>query len=470
VNKISVVSASLLFLFAGAVSVSAQNSSEGISEDVGKIISPDYLPPPIQPGFIGQDHKYSVIFRGNGEAVVSTRVILTNKGSEPLREVKLRIPKVEPKDVFAYQIIKDRNCIRYPTPLYEPIGGTTISSKCLEYQEPNYYYDYYGASKYQKAESSLDIDTLTIKLSTAIAPDKTGAYIIYFRTFGYAAKDSFGAFKYSFESLKVEDDITNLSIGISTDSDLFLKGVQGKVEYRLEESALKGFDSASVSAPQSSQAIDSFVAQIGQGEILKTASNLAPLESYKVAGAYASSRAKLYGKEIVIAVLAIVVLVLLIIFSLKVVIKKFGKQEYSVGKDSERKSERFGNLTDRGSLLLVIMSSFVSSLLITGYTALIYLVSTMMSYGGFYYQYQFVFGIFLLVISVGVYSVLLFAPAIYFGIKKGLGWGVGYLVISILWLILYAIVAFIIFFLFAKGGGGYGRGPVLPLMEKAVTN
>ena len=118
--------------------------------------------------------------------------------------------------------------------------------------------------------------------------------------------------------MKADDDIRNLRVGISTDSDLFLRGAKGEVEYRFEEPALKSIDAAGIGAPQESVAIDRFVKNIGQGRITKTASNLAPLESYKVEGSYAKSKLALYGKE-----LLIFVAVVLAIFAGLVLLVKF---------------------------------------------------------------------------------------------------------------------------------------------------
>ena len=97
---------SLAFVFTSRF-VLAQESSGSSGGSSSIQIAPDFLPYPDQePGFLGQDHKYSVVFRGNGEAVVSVKIIFTNKSESNLNEIRLRIPKVEPKEVSVYQIIK----------------------------------------------------------------------------------------------------------------------------------------------------------------------------------------------------------------------------------------------------------------------------------------------------------------------------------------------------------------------------
>jgi hypothetical protein len=54
--------------------------------------------------FFGQDHKYSVIFRGNGEAVVYARIALTNGDEDILRDISFEIPGVDPSEMVIYQI------------------------------------------------------------------------------------------------------------------------------------------------------------------------------------------------------------------------------------------------------------------------------------------------------------------------------------------------------------------------------
>ena len=62
---------------------------------------PDIYPlPPTQPGFLGQDHFYTVTFRGNGEAVVALKVALTNKFFIPLTKDGTVTLTCHPKILF----------------------------------------------------------------------------------------------------------------------------------------------------------------------------------------------------------------------------------------------------------------------------------------------------------------------------------------------------------------------------------
>src|SRR3989338_11193637 len=82
-------------LFSSSLNAQSQDQSSGPTE---LKLAPDYiLPPQTEPGFLGQDHNYTLVFRGNGEAVVSAKIAFTNKSESPLTELKLRIPRVEPR-------------------------------------------------------------------------------------------------------------------------------------------------------------------------------------------------------------------------------------------------------------------------------------------------------------------------------------------------------------------------------------
>jgi len=448
---------SLAFVFTSRF-VLAQESSGSSGGSSSIQIAPDFLPYPDQePGFLGQDHKYSVVFRGNGEAVVSVKIIFTNKSESNLNEIRLRIPKVEPKEVSVYQIIKEKTCIRYPTPLYEPrVGNGVDTSRCLEYQEPNYYYDYYGNSRYQKAKGEVDIDTLRITLPTSVAPNKTGAFFVYFRTFGYAKKNTFGAYNYTIETLKAEDDIRNLSVGISTDSDLFLKGAKGEVEYRMQESTTKAIGTLGVGGAEASPALDTYVSQIGQGSIVKTASNLAPLESYSVTGSYAASRLSLYAKEFFT-----VGLILIIVFSLVFLVTRFVYKKLSQIKSPVDTKQSKSEL--KNPILAVVGSSFLASILVAGYSLAVFVLSSFIGRSGFIdYQYQAVFVLMIAAISFAIYIAALVVPALIISLRYGIGWGVACAVLTLFWLILYLIIAVVVIFLVSSGSGG----PVYPLSRE----
>src|SRR5258706_2122143 len=78
----------------------AQKFSASTATDIGRPIMP--LPPSENQGFWGQDHSYSVVFRGNGEAVVRLWGVVFDEKTGTLTQVNLRVPEegTNKHDVF----------------------------------------------------------------------------------------------------------------------------------------------------------------------------------------------------------------------------------------------------------------------------------------------------------------------------------------------------------------------------------
>jgi hypothetical protein len=455
-RKLLIIFSSFVFLL-GLFATRVFAQEQAIDSVEPAIGIPDFIPPyPMpEPGFLGQDHDYSLVFRGNGEAVVSIRVVLTNKGEDALSEISLRVPKVIPREIFVYQVIREKQCIRYKQQVYDPIIRTYPPQECAEYQDPDYY-SYYGRAKYQRAENEYESDTVKITLPKPIDPDKSGSYFIYFRALGYAKKSAFSVFKYEFESLKVDDDIRNLRVGISTDSDLVLRGAEGEVQYRFTDVSEATFSAVGGVAPLESTAVDTFYRSIGQGRIMKSASNLAPLESYTVEGSYADNRLQLFAKEILTGLLIALVLIAIAILIIRLIVRRVSTPAKS--SDAKPPSSEIPKMA-----LISTGVGFASSLLMAGYTLVVILLGSLIT-NTVSYQYNSVVVLFLVLISFGVYTLLLFGPALYFGVKKGIGWGIATAILTVFWLFLFLGVAVLVIFLV---GASTGSSPIrpLPLLE-----
>lgn len=444
-------------------------------------------PQPVKelPTFMGQDHYYSITFRGNGEAIITLRAIFSNLKDEALSILSLRVPKVDPKDVSVYQVIREPKCISYRNPslpTLPPIDdkkyyiqqGSAPSltlptipllnteDLCVEYQQPDYYQYWDAQAKYKKADYHINGDTINITLPEKISINGSGSIMLYFRAIGYARKNLFGVYDFSFETLKVDDRIRNLQIGISTDSDLFLRGEQGKVDYRFDE----GLASLKVAGLRGeavrSQQLDSFYQQIGQGGIVKSANNLQPLDSYILKGSFAESRLSLYAKDIIKWLIAIIFIVLILGLLTKFIIRKF-KQAGNIVQDKKFQPSIGLNIGLAGGILGL---SLVVSILILGYSILVFFLQQFI-YSS-YNEFTGLISIFLIIISTGVYGLLLLAPSILFGMKKGIRPAILLFALTIFWLFVYLLIS-IIFSFFVRNPfypAYYKSGPVM--MEKSI--
>ncbi|QQG47438.1 MAG: hypothetical protein HY044_04940 [Candidatus Woesebacteria bacterium] len=431
VKKIFLIILSIFLLLPR--SILAQDSQSAGSSGT---IAPSIMPvrrPPSNPNFLGQSQYYSVTFRGNGEAVVSAKIVFSNLDSKQLSEMQLQIPKVNPNDLTVYQVLAEPSCIRYGV---VPQGTLYIQPPCLEYQEPDYF-QYYGNNKYQKADFNLKGDTLNISLPTPVKENKSGAFFVYFRANGYASKNILGAWNFNFETLKVDDKIQNLQVGISTDSDLFLKGGQGQINYRTNEivSSLK-MDAGSA-APAASPSFDNFYNQIGNGAIIKNASSLGPSETYKVAGIYADSQIKLYLREIGMGIavfVGVIVTVSLVGFVLYKILKS-------------RSFEK------TNKVVVIFLVSLGSSIFASLYTGLIFAGFNYFSRNFYIYsnsQFFPLIALLVLVISLIVYGILIFGAAAFIYSKYGLGASIANLFLTLIFITLFLGIGILLLILFGQ--------------------
>ena len=406
-------------LGAAPLSIQAQPSSEGSAGSPVSIIAPV---PPVDStiGLLGQQQQYSIQFRGNGEAVIAAHITFSNTGTAPMKTISFRVPAVSPTDLITYQILHEPTCIGY-----RGIGSST----CIQYQQPDYYNYWYGGAKYEKATVTLQTDTITVTLPRIVSPGSSGSIILYYRAFGYAKKNLVGAYNFVYESLKTESPIEELQVGVSVDDELILKSAKGQTVYRFPVQSKAVLESPSAGGTAANTQLDSVVAQIGHGIITKTAHSLQPLDSYTVKGKYADNVARLYAKEIVIGIAALI-LVLLVIYVI-------GKKLFFSARVPASK-----NAQTYEPFLLSLGLGFSSAVLVVGYTLLLFFSSRLLE--SISYEFVNVIAILFSVISIGVYAFLLLTPTILVGIKRGVSWGLTTFGLTVLWLAIDSIIVLLV--------------------------
>ena len=116
-----------------------------------------------------------------------------------------------------------------------------------------------------------------------------------------------------------------------------------------------------------------------------------------------------------------------------------------------RRSKEQSSPTNKTTFLAVLGASFGASLFIVLYTFGLYLFSTYFGQVFQFYSYNFAYPILLIllaVVSLSVYSLFLFAPGVFIGLKKGFIAGVITIILTVFWLIIQGIVLTGIFLLF----------------------
>jgi hypothetical protein len=321
----------------------------------------------------GQQHSYSVTMRGNGEAVVLARIVFSNISDQPQQTFEFTIPgTVAPSDLVGYQQQYQQVCNRYgasTTPVTSaPANGSAASTvapailPCLEYAVPDYTSTIVNQSvNYQKLTfTSQGSNRYQVKLPTPVPAQQSSALLLSYSTMAYAQR-SLGAYKFTFQTIKVYQRISSANVAVSVDSDQYLEG-KSSVTYRTTapNTALSG----GAAAP-SSAALNQISANIGQsGEIDKQASDLAPGDTLTVKGRYASSNLllRLPGLLMFLGFLVLVG-VLLLIFRRRIA-AHFHRQHHPAPDQLEPAADPGKRFANAGNIL----AGLVSALGIVGLT------------------------------------------------------------------------------------------------------
>jgi hypothetical protein len=417
---------SLCFLFA-VVSVNAQATRPTLKqpEKMTADMPVSFPADPTTSSFLfGQNHRYSVLFRGNGEAVVTFIDTFANGAENAVNTVTLQTAKGVYDNLTAYQIIS---------------------------REPNPTNYWYSQSTYQKAQITRNGATITVTLPQAVKPQKTGSVILVYRLIGATTKNIVGTYEYAFETLKIDDTIADLQVGVTVDSDLVLRGTKSQLNYRWEDVSLaaKGVE---MTAPVANTHMDMIVGQVGYGSLVKTARQLSPGDSYTVNGSYADSWWRLYAKEALIAAIVIIGLVVLKLILLK---KLFG---YVLSHTASRTQATplAQNLT------LSLATSFLSAFFMVLYTVCLFISQNYLNLTS---DYRVMMGILLALVSIGIYSLLLLAPSLVMGVKRGVTWGIVTFAATVGWLIVDTIIIMGVFMLV----GNRGYSDIMPMGTRVFT-
>ncbi len=382
--------------------------------------------------FFGQSHFYSVLLRGNGEAIVYSKIVVTNSEEEPLREFSFEIPKVSPTEMVMYQMKLPKECVRYD---YNSPG-----TPCLEYQDPDYlryqqyyYYDYgqrEGQVEYKKVSLTKKGNAYQFEIPEEVGPFKSTAFVMAYAAKGYVTEKR-GLYKFQFETTKVSSRVKESRVVVDVDSDLYMKGQRSQIDYfdfpAYEEAGMGAGDT-----PISSRSLDRVVEEIGMyGQLIKEAKNLAPHETFLVNGEYAKSWLRLQLFSIARSLLAI----FLIFFAIYYSVKFFNKR-------TKKEKEKTGDKSDWPITTVNLLVSLVSALSVFAVTIVIYMIERM---GTFYFSYSYFFDIIFFIVIALLYILIIFMPPMVVSLKKGwrsfvvilMGEFFWMLVIFLLFLLLY---------------------------------
>lgn len=394
--------------------------------------------------FFGQEHAYTVIFRGNGEAITYAKLTVTNPEDTALSELSFEIPRVTPTEI----VILQQKSYSYPCLQYDYNNVIGSSYPCIQYdysgtsslRSTKVYPDsgiYPAPSAYEKVKYTKVGREYRLTLPQPIEPSQSSAIILAYAAKGYVVKE-LGLYKFNFETIKVPARIQNVRVSVDVDSELFLKGKRAQVNYQEGFAVSELADVANfASGVASSGVIDRTVSVIGSyGALTKEAKNLAPEESFMVRGEYATSRMRLYLGSILLTLVIIAAFVTGIVFLAKWLLRRARARKEALKAPETlpvQGENTFSILNTRNILVGLLSAALVTglSLLVNGLTQsnLIYNlnITPAISIIGF-------------IALMFLYLLLMFGPAALVASKHGWKVFLSIVVTEFLWFVVFLVI------------------------------
>lgn len=390
----------------------------------------------------GQKHSYSVVFRGNGEAITSAKIVIPNREEQALSEFSFEIPKVNVSEIIMYQMQLPKECVRY--------DYNDPNNPCVEYRDPDYGQDYYyygsgQPAEYNRIKYTKSGNTYNLTLPNVVEPSKSTAIIISYAAKGYV-DNNLGLYKFNFETIKVASRIQDIRVAINVDSDLLLKGKQSSVNYNEGYGVMPMVELGDERAASSVE-LDRVVSSIGiSGSLIKESKSLAPNESLNVRGEYAENWLRLYLNEIIIAIVVIILIIVLIYL----ISKYINSKPNNISGEGADIQDQTSTIVNKNSIHLLDLTNVLVSLGTVILLIIVAIVSIILNqYNSWQYIfYDTTFSVLISSITNLFYAFILLAPAIIVGLKKGWGNALSVIILQFIW---FMIILTLYLFLFQSG-------------------
>lgn len=379
---------------------------------------PEYIGNGLVQSPIHSNDYYVVSFDGEGDAVVSVKLILYNNSDANLQKVNLEIEG----NAKLYKAVQESAGDYYPCQ-YGPCPMGVES----EIAYPDYYPYTNFAQKIDASVSYTSTSTLvTLPLPVNVPPQGSTAIVLLYKVSQYAQKDSLGVFHADFKTIVDRDAalVQNIRVALNAPQDWSIKGGTAKVDYRPE---LFG---ASASAELGSAKVDSavyreFSNQIAyaSGAIVKNAQNLDPLESFHVKAEYAENSWQLYFWELFAAIVAIVIVIALTIAGAKQRRKNAKPKTENIGFGifAQAALQAFG---------IVALWEIVLYVIFNGYSL----------FGSAYYNFSTLLLLLVGILAFVLSGLALFGPCYLTGKKEGFKAGAIQLIVVCVFLLVFWMV------------------------------
>lgn len=300
--------------------------------------------------FGGQKQYYALQLRSDKKALVYAKIIFENSEGEEKKQLKLKLPQeVQVNDLAILQVLAkggSRNCSAYETleewttrNNYSPSSVKNNISYyqdlyqkqriCITYNDNAYDEDfdfdsnissggdYYSPYYYSRRDTKqfeykeLKVDnqdnTLTVTLENPVKTNKQGAVLVSYTSPSYI-QGALGRFTYDFKTFIASERVENVTVAINFDEELYSRTAKQKRETS-KDINLGSVEGASGSNAISSPTIDNTWYNITSGgRYIKSQGNMIPGDTLEIKGVFATNKALLYIKEIIITIIVLAIL------------------------------------------------------------------------------------------------------------------------------------------------------------------
>jgi hypothetical protein len=397
---------------------------------------------------------YSVVYDGEGDALVLAHFDIHNQGFSPLLELYLELP-YDQVELYAVaertEFGTSKECIRYVSGCVEYGSGSTcvsydINGNCLEQQRPclqtgDVCEAYKSIETKQTGYVRLDVTPTQLASSVGLPlvfsdPLEDGdmrTVLLFFKIPQHALEKS-NHFEYGFESVRLPILTSSVRVSVDVDSGLILKGLKPSTSYVVNVDRMQ--DSYKKMGSSSSSAFEMYAQnRYSSLGLTETSGYLDPHESFISKGKYSSSWSALYWGRIVLFIGILVVLVFAaILFSKRM--KVFSK--------TTKKSAKKQHYAEQSGFIVPFLSGLYTSLSILG---LWILTLIFMGLGETFLRHSHfwdVLGILFLILAILGSLALIIGIPIHMSKKHGSSVGVYSLLSTLGWLFIFFIIAFIV--------------------------
>jgi len=359
---------------------------------------------------------YTVVFDGEGEAAVVVRLDLTNNSQSVLSNMVLEIPGKSLRIINAVQEYTE-NRTYYPTT--DPSSGAREIDPAIY---PNYNYGGHYSLKPEQSTTQSGF-RVSLKLVDSLKQQESTSLLVYYKVSGYVT-NLLGVRNFDFQTIKTDFDVDTVRVAVNAQEPFKIKGAKASTNYLPSFSPLESGKTYSGTADSSLSEFSGRI--VSESGFVKQTQGLDPGENFIVKGSYSESVFLLYLVDLVKW--------LLIAGSVALIAYLVYRWWY--------KKHRLENKFNQIHPLVKVVGVSTASTILLGvvFFLSVWLIERYGSLGGNYDLIPFLVLLLLFIFVV----ILVFGPALYFGIRYGIRYGLFAIGTSIGLLIIALIFTFVL--------------------------